>query len=315
MNVMLIILIIVAIVSMTLVVAQKRALDETGQGKDLTTSANFTIEDLEDDDTEMESSYDDIEDEDESSYDEYEESDEPKPQGLLARYIGRLMAVITVTVIITIVMILKSFSGNLITMLYEKYTEEEQQTQEDQNIYEIQDYITYENLTPGKEYVIRGDLVNADTGESLLPDGYEFAESRFIPDTEDGTITVKIKCPVEYVETALAEGVTLAISTEITEYNEKLPALEKSNDVIDTVKTENTKKGKEYTVCGKLIAVLPNGDTQVYDRLNVIWQSEGGAEEIEMIYHIGDEVPDDIKMIAYAGLKEGHEITFDMHGV
>ena len=64
MNVILIILIIAAIVSMTLVIAQKRALDETGQGKDLTTSANFTIKDLEDDDTEMESSYDDIEDED-----------------------------------------------------------------------------------------------------------------------------------------------------------------------------------------------------------------------------------------------------------
>ena len=55
----------------------------------------------------------------------------------------------------------------------------------------IEDVVSYNNLTPGKEYTVKGVLMNKSTGEPLLVDGKEIRSSfTFKPDAPDGEITV-----------------------------------------------------------------------------------------------------------------------------
>ena len=55
----------------------------------------------------------------------------------------------------------------------------------------IEDVVSYNNLTPGKEYTVKGVLMNKSTGEPLLVDGEEIRSSfTFKPDAPDGEITV-----------------------------------------------------------------------------------------------------------------------------
>lgn len=55
----------------------------------------------------------------------------------------------------------------------------------------IEDAISYNNLTPGKEYTVKGVLMDKSTGEPLLVDGEEIRSSfTFKPNAPDGEITV-----------------------------------------------------------------------------------------------------------------------------
>lgn len=55
----------------------------------------------------------------------------------------------------------------------------------------IEDVVFYKNLTPGKEYTVKGILMDKSTGEPLLVDGKEIRSSfTFKPDTPNGEITV-----------------------------------------------------------------------------------------------------------------------------
>ena len=55
----------------------------------------------------------------------------------------------------------------------------------------IEDIVSYKNLTPGKEYTVKGILMDKSTGEPLLIDGKEIRSSfTFKPDAPDGEITV-----------------------------------------------------------------------------------------------------------------------------
>ena len=55
----------------------------------------------------------------------------------------------------------------------------------------VEDVVSYKNLTPGKEYTVKGILMDKSTGEPLLVDGKEIRSSfTFKPDTPDGEITV-----------------------------------------------------------------------------------------------------------------------------
>lgn len=55
----------------------------------------------------------------------------------------------------------------------------------------IEDAVSYKNLTPGKEYTVKGVLMDKSTGKPLLVDGEEIRSSfTFKPDVPDGEITV-----------------------------------------------------------------------------------------------------------------------------
>lgn len=89
----------------------------------------------------------------------------------------------------------------------------------------IEDTVSYKNLTPGKEYTVKGVLMNKATGEPLLADGKEIRSSfTFKPDKPDGEITVTfvfdasgIKTATEIVvfETLYRDGTEIAAHADI----------------------------------------------------------------------------------------------------
>lgn len=67
----------------------------------------------------------------------------------------------------------------------------------------IEDIVSYKNLTPGKEYAVKGVLMNKATGEPLLADGKEIRSSfTFKPDKPDGEINITFVFDVSGLKTA-----------------------------------------------------------------------------------------------------------------
>ena len=89
----------------------------------------------------------------------------------------------------------------------------------------IEDIVSYKNLTPGKEYTVKGILMNKSTGEPLLVDGKEIRSSfTFKPDTPDGEVIVtfvfdasRLTTSTEIVvfESLYRDGVEIAAHADI----------------------------------------------------------------------------------------------------
>ena len=89
----------------------------------------------------------------------------------------------------------------------------------------IVDTVTYQNLTPGKEYVVQGILMDKKTGKPYLADGKKVrTEAAFVPEKKNGKIELAftfdgsgIKKDTEIVvfETLYCDGVELAAHADI----------------------------------------------------------------------------------------------------
>ena len=89
----------------------------------------------------------------------------------------------------------------------------------------IEDTVSYKNLTPGKEYTVKGVLMNKATGEPLLADGKEIRSFfTFKPDKPDGEINITfvfdasgLKTATEIVvfETLYRDGTEIAAHADI----------------------------------------------------------------------------------------------------
>ena len=89
----------------------------------------------------------------------------------------------------------------------------------------IEDIVSYKNLTPGKEYAVKGVLMNKATGEPLLADGKEIRSSfTFKPDKPDGEINITfvfdasgLKAATEIVvfETIYRDGTEIAAHADL----------------------------------------------------------------------------------------------------
>ena len=63
--------------------------------------------------------------------------------------------------------------------------------------------MSYKNLTPGKEYTVKGVLMNKATGEPLLADGKEIRSFfTFKPDKPDGEINITFVFDASGLKTA-----------------------------------------------------------------------------------------------------------------
>ena len=89
----------------------------------------------------------------------------------------------------------------------------------------IEDIVSYKNLTPGKEYAVKGVLMNKATGEPLLADTKEIRSSfTFKPDKPDGEINITfvfdasgLKTATEIVvfETLYRDGTEIAAHADL----------------------------------------------------------------------------------------------------
>ena len=144
----------------------------------------------------------------------------------------------------------------------------------------IIDTVHYSHLLPGKEYTVKGTLMNKETGEAVLIDGKEItSETTFTPEKAEGSVDViftfdsSLVAPKTVVafETLEYKGIEIAVHADIedkdqTVYVPKIKTtaigedtedhIEKAKEdavIIDTVEYKGLEVGREYVMTGKLV--------------------------------------------------------------
>jgi LPXTG-motif cell wall-anchored protein len=94
----------------------------------------------------------------------------------------------------------------------------------------IDDVVSYKHLTAGKEYTIKGVLMDKSTGKQFLVDGKEVcSEVTFTPETADGEVTVSFtfdgsvitkETEIVVFETLYREGTEIAVHANIEDENQ-----------------------------------------------------------------------------------------------
>ena len=158
--------------------------------------------------------------------------------------------------------------------------EEEKQTHPNEQI-AIEDVVAYKHLIPGKEYTLKGVLMNKATGEPFLVNGQPVtAEIPFIPEDFSGTVTVTFtfdgsgiteNTDLVVFESLYKDGVELTVHADIEDEGQTITVLvpeigttatvDGNKDVnatevftlTDTVSFKNLIPGKEYTLRGVLM--------------------------------------------------------------
>lgn len=148
-------------------------------------------------------------------------------------------------------------------------------------VFTLTDTIEYKHLIPGKEYVVKGILMDKSTGKALMIGGCQItAETSFVPEQPSGTVDVTFEFDSKYLkaetdivvfEKLYKDGKELAVHADINDEGQtvkvRIPEIRTSakvNDkkevkakgvltVIDTVTYKNLTVGKEYVVRGILM--------------------------------------------------------------
>ena len=159
-------------------------------------------------------------------------------------------------------------------------------------VFTLEDIVEYENLIPGKEYTLKGVLMDKTTGEPLLLNGKEIrSEVTFVPEAASGSVVVTFTFDSKFIKndtdivvfeslyyanrelTVHAdiedEGQTVTvhipkIGTQATVEGKKEIPVKGKITVTDIVSYENLTPGKEYTISG----VLMNKSTSEVFTLN-----------------------------------------------
>lgn len=159
----------------------------------------------------------------------------------------------------------------------------------------IIDVVKYDNLIPGKEYTVKGTLMDKDTGKALKDkDGKEItAEKTFTPEKSKGSVEL-----VFVYDSSIRQGkstvvfedleydkIKVAVHADIDDKDQtivypkigttltgkdgtKTVIALKNTKLVDVIRYENLIPGKEYTIRGELIA-KESGKPLVQDGKNV----------------------------------------------
>ena len=142
------------------------------------------------------------------------------------------------------------------------------------------DTVHYSHLLPGKEYTVKGVLMNKETGEEVLIDDKPItAETTFTPEKSEGSVDVIFTFDASAIAptTVVAfehleyKGIEIAVHADIedkdqTVYVPKIKTtaigedtedhIEKAKEdavIVDTVEYKGLEIGREYTMTGKLV--------------------------------------------------------------
>lgn len=148
-------------------------------------------------------------------------------------------------------------------------------------MFTLEDVVEYKHLVSGKEYTVKGILMDKTTGEPLLIDEKEIrSETTFTPDEPSGKVIVSFEFDARYIkeetnivvfESLYSEDKELAVHADIEDESQtvtvKLPKIgtkasiegkkefTANGDITidDVVSYKDLTVGKEYTVSGVLM--------------------------------------------------------------
>lgn len=128
-------------------------------------------------------------------------------------------------------------------------------------VFTLEDIVEYKHLVPGKEYTIKGVLMDKSTGRELKLDGKKVtAETTFIPEESNGKITVSF----EFDARLLAKDTDIVVFESLYSGDKELAVHADIDDEGQTVTVKIPKIGTKASVNGKK-EVTANGDITIDD--------------------------------------------------
>lgn len=214
----------------------------------------------------------------------------------------------------------------------------------------VTDTVAYYGLTPGKQYMLKGELMDKATG-AVLKDAAGnpvTAEKQFIPNATAGTVEIQftfngsnLKKDQSLVafEHVLTKGKEIATHAEITDIPQTVTVIEPSikttakssqaghegdknvvrdttATVKDTVEYKNLVPGKEHTLIGKMMdkatgnALLKADGSEVTGKATFTPESSNGTATVEITFDCADL--DGHSLVAFEKLYRG-ETTIASH--
>ncbi len=209
----------------------------------------------------------------------------------------------------------------------------------------VTDFVDYYDLIIGKEYTVRGILMNKATNEPFLADGKQVtAESTFTAENSNGTVEVtfifdaseiEVNTTVVAFETLYHEGVEVAAHADIYDENQSVelhkPSIStvatingakeifavKNVTVSDTVSYTGLVTGMEYTVRGVLmnkatgLPFLMNGEEVRAETTFVAGSTDG---EIEVTFTFdASGIRENTQLVVFEGLYNGEGTELAVH--
>ena len=209
-------------------------------------------------------------------------------------------------------------------------------------VFTLTDTVSYSHLIPGKEYVLKGTLMDKNTGKAFTENGEAVtAETVFTPETPNGTVTVsftfdsrliKENTSLVVFETLYKDGKELAVHADIEDENqtvkvtvpeigtkatvngEKSATAKGDISIEDTVSYKNLTVGKEYTVKGILMdkatgkSFLVNGK-EVTSEITFTAEKKAGEITVRFTFD-GSAVTKQTDIVVFEALyRDGVEIA------
>ena len=131
-------------------------------------------------------------------------------------------------------------------------------------VFTLTDTVSYKHLIPGKEYVLKGVLMDKSTGKPLVIDGEEIhSETVFTPDAPTGEAVVKFVFDSKYIK----EGTGIVVFESLYQGGKELAVHADIEDEGQTVKVKVPEIGTQATADGKK-EITANGRVKIEDAVS-----------------------------------------------
>ncbi|MDO5124435.1 MAG: SpaA isopeptide-forming pilin-related protein, partial [Eubacteriales bacterium] len=201
-------------------------------------------------------------------------------------------------------------------------------------VFTLEDVVEYKHLVPGKEYTVKGILMDKTTGDPLLIDEKEIpSETTFTPDEPSGEVLVSFEFDARYIkkdtdivvfESLYSEDKELAVHADIEDEDQtvtvKIPKIgtkasidgkkeyTSNGDITidDVVSYKNLTAGKEYTVSGVIMdkatgkAFLVDGK-EVYSEVTFTPETADGEVTVSFTFD-GSVITKDTEIVVFETL-------------
>lgn len=115
-------------------------------------------------------------------------------------------------------------------------------------VFTLTDTVSYSHLIPGKEYVLKGTLMDKNTGKAFTENGEAVtAETVFTPETPNGTVTVSFTFDSRLIK----ENTSLVVFETLYKDGKELAVHADIEDEDQTVKVTVPEIGTKATVNGE----------------------------------------------------------------
>ncbi len=128
-------------------------------------------------------------------------------------------------------------------------------------LFTLTDTVSYKHLIPGKEYVLKGVLMDKSTGKPLVIDGEEIrSETAFTPKNPSGEVTVKFTFDSKFIK----QNTDIVVFENLYSDGKELGSHADIEDEGQTVTVEVPEIGTKATVDGKK-EITTNGEITIDD--------------------------------------------------